>query len=616
MNIIHNLVINNDDNNSRNEEEELITDGNEKKKKVPLLVHLGIPLIPSVLQCIVHELSFLSNAYPKMNILRYTNFRGIETHLVKIPVCSNEMSFMRVNQMYGFIDKLPSLIRGGNNNINLEEVSGWIIKRLGGLYETSFKNVGFELGYSMGSTVMDMDTAVAMWDEANVNTRSQRTILRYFKATFGKKVVVPAHNHAKYEMESRNVGNYVSVDPISSKTTIDGEFIHYWTKPLSKTLSASIATRLYSNEDDEEDDKKGIDNIDLVLGGDHGARKFRMLFKVICRNNKMEAVDDFKIKVAHIDCKKDTYNIIRETISPALNEELIELMGENKKLIVYRKKVDGKYKYTTQISTYSLNNNNPPPVFICPMTGEPVPDMEFVRACGIRVVVTGDLAFYASLLGKVNASGHWCTWCQLMYTDWKKKNHDAGESWSLRQMDELRESIFNKEVKDIPSNRKGVSDVALLHLIDIFAYIYPILHAEIGLGNYLLNRFFHWIDYRIERVSEEERQMRRDLSKVMEEVLDELKSKWDAFCIDEGIELVELNEEISNLKEAMNYRDEATNKFVHSVEERKELKQMIQELQGRIKPLMKLKKERKDDYDLKKKIMTTMNTQVELSISK
>jgi hypothetical protein len=67
---------------------------------------------------------------------------------------------------------------------------------------------------------------------------------------------------------------FVVTDPISSKTTIDGEFIYYWTKPLSKTLSASIATRLYSNDDDEEDDKKGIDNIDLVLGGDHGARKF------------------------------------------------------------------------------------------------------------------------------------------------------------------------------------------------------------------------------------------------------------------------------------------------------------------------------------------------------
>ena len=314
---------------------------------------------------------------------------------------------------------------------------------------------------------MDNDTAVAMWDEANVNTRSQRTILQYLRATFGKKIVVPAHSHSKDEMNSRNVGNYVSVDPISSNKTIDGEFICYWTKPLSPTLSASIATRFYSNDGDSND--KGIDNIDLVLGGDHGARRFRMLFKVICRNENMEKLDEFKVKVAHIDCKKDTYNIMRETISPSLNEDLKELMNESTKLIVYRKKVDGKYKYTTQINTFV--NNDDPPVFVCPITKEEVPAMKFVRAVRIRIVVTGDLAFYASLLGKVNASGHWCTWCRLMYTEWKENDHDAGESWTLEKMDELREAILTKQLRDTPSNRKGVVDVVLLDLIEVFQFI-------------------------------------------------------------------------------------------------------------------------------------------------
>ena len=34
------------------------------------------------------------------------------------------------------------------------------------------------------------------------------------------------------------------------------------------------------------------------------------------------------------------------------------------------------------------------------------------------------------------------------------------------------------------------------------------MHAEIGIGNYFLNSFFEWIDYRVEEISEEEREKR------------------------------------------------------------------------------------------------------------
>ena len=30
---------------------------------------------------------------------------------------------------------------------------------------------------------------------------------------------------------------------------------------------------------------------------------------------------------------------------------------------------------------------------------------------GFKVYITGDLAFYAAVLGKADSSGSWCTWC-------------------------------------------------------------------------------------------------------------------------------------------------------------------------------------------------------------
>ena len=39
--------------------------------------------------------------------------------------------------------------------------------------------------------------------------------------------------------------------------------------------------------------------------------------------------------------------------------------------------------------------------------------------------------------------------------------------------------------------------------IRIIQFSYPLLHAQIGRGNYFLNSFFNWEDYRIENAFEE-----------------------------------------------------------------------------------------------------------------
>ena len=71
-------------------------------------------------------------------------------------------------------------------------------------------------------------------------------------------------------------------------------------------------------------------------------------------------------------------------------------------------------------------------------------------------------------------------------------------------MRDLREKLLTDEVNVKSQNRKGVVDVELLPTEEIQPYIYPILYAEIGLDNYILNSFFAWVEYRIENVTEEE----------------------------------------------------------------------------------------------------------------
>ena len=104
--------------------------------------------------------------------------------------------------------------------------------------------------------------------------------------------------------------------------------------------------------------------------------------------------------------------------------------------------------------------------------------------------MTGDLAFYAACLGKLNASGIWCSWCNLSFKEWEKKGHERGDNWTLTKMNDIRERIYNKELRNTASNRKGIQKLTLFGCIDIISYIYPILHSEIGIGNFILNSFF------------------------------------------------------------------------------------------------------------------------------
>ena len=327
-------------------------------------------------------------------------------------------------------------------------------------------------------------------------------------------------------------------------------------------------------------------------------------------------MDEFVIKIGHVDCKKETYDILRTTVTPYLNEDLKELMNGNKKILVFKRLAgEGKYLYTCQINKYTPNTNGDDgvgdkPQFICPVAKTPIPEFEFVKPCRIRIVMTGDLAFYAAVLGKPNSASHWCMWCQHSYSVWKEYGHEAGTKWTLECMCKRREQIFNKELEDTAINRKGITKMELIEAIQILQYIYPILHSEIGLGNYLLNSFFDWIDFRIEKVSDEEKNLRRDFGFVIKDV-DVMKEKWDEFCNGDGISLGEYIVEKAHLTETKEQRGD-DGIYILSLEERKELETLIKEIAPHIKELKRKKKEVEDDLNLKKKMYATVKKKLEV----
>jgi hypothetical protein len=149
------------------------------------------------------------------------------------------------------------------------------------------------------------------------------------------------------------------------------------------------------------------------------------LAKAMARNEQKEIIDKFIIKIAHINCKKDTYHVLRDTVTHDLNCDLKLLTKGKKKMCLY-KKIDEE-TYTIQIKDSNYTHDCPPS-FVCPYSNKQLTDtFVFIHACKINLCMTGDLAYYVCALGKINMSGIWCTWCKLSSDQWSEMNHVRGK---------------------------------------------------------------------------------------------------------------------------------------------------------------------------------------------
>ena len=79
------------------------------------------------------------------------------------------------------------------------DAAGWVIRTLGSKYENGLVFTAERLRFDLTSIKMDEVTIIAMWDEANINSLSQRTIMWYLRGEFEKKCVIPTIELAKLQ---------------------------------------------------------------------------------------------------------------------------------------------------------------------------------------------------------------------------------------------------------------------------------------------------------------------------------------------------------------------------------------------------------------------------------
>jgi hypothetical protein len=396
-----------------------------------------------------------------------------------------------------------------------------------------------------------------------------------------------------------NIGGYGIVKPSSHHEVVEGERTYYWSKSILKTLQARLSTEVLSQS---MIDGSLMSFIDLVIGGDHGQGAFRMTAKGIIRQDDHSILTQSIMSIGHIDCRKDTYKILSTTIMPKINNDIRKIQSNEYHLNLYKKSnICTPTSYTVQF------NNGGDIKFHCPESQLEIKELEFVKQIPIRVFVCGDLEFYATMLGKCHSSGHWCTWCNLSQKEWRQHDHNRGQPWTLSNMRHLRDNILSNEIKDTSNNRKGINNSMLLNCIEPTNYIYPILHSEIGIGNKILCSFFEWVEYRVESISYEEKELRN--SSVVHYIeLEELQQRYKEFTEYEGVQILHLKQEEKNYKDLyMNLK--LTN------EEKEQLDDLILKIKNELNQLIDKRNQMQSALKLKRQVYYISKKKVDELIS-
>jgi hypothetical protein len=275
----------------------------------------------------------------------------------------------------------------------------WILQHLALNYKDQFVHVCRKMGYPIFLKKMDAATACAMWQD--MSRKSQRTIPTYLAAEYGCRLVVPEAEVDAFGQDHVPPITGSFEDPMTSK------MIHFWTKSIAKLLEVSVSTYVREKSIAADDAALGIlKSIDVVLRGDHGQGKFESVIKIILRDDDGKQVDSMVMKVGHIDCIKDTHNILKSSVARPLNESIEEVVKSGALQLI--REQDGNL-------SCSMKNDDDQSLTII-TTNLP-----------IRVFVTGDLAYFAAILGEVNMAGDWCTWCELPAKEWSPTDHNKGE---------------------------------------------------------------------------------------------------------------------------------------------------------------------------------------------
>jgi hypothetical protein len=329
-----------------------------------------------------------------------------------------------------------------------DDTARWLITYLGDCYPKEFVKLAQALDMPIHQGKMDAEYTTAMWSDAGVGVAAQQIMMKYFMDFFGYKFTVAEALITQLAVDS--------VQPVVGTVQYMDRTLDYWYKDLEGLLAGQIAKEhinqpafLYAS-------------VDFVIGADHGQGLFRAGVKIIFRNDYRSIEARAIYGLGEIECQKDTAELLALAFTPMLNAALKRIIyyvrsddGQllsDGTLAVYIKKENlprqGAERETDKRKTEEARERNPQgaegeapsdPNFNQGAAGDPETNVveqtstfyaivdrtarlgdkdTLVLNVPIHVFITGDLAFYATVVGKEGMDKAHCHWCKLPSAQW------------------------------------------------------------------------------------------------------------------------------------------------------------------------------------------------------
>jgi len=248
------------------------------------------------------------------------------------------------------------------------------------------------------------------------------------------------------------------VVPTTLKLKVGDEMFAVSYKPIDDLVLNAIHPMIVNNT---------ILSFDLVVGADHGQGSMQCVVKIILRYTGNETKTIVKT-CAEIPCKKESYELLRATIAPPINQSIYNMIEGP---VTAGRGTSGTLLY--DLEDHSLEFYKP---------DDNQYDMNLHQTILFNIFMTGNLAFIATCLGKEGSASWHCYVCDLKYATWQAKGHDLGKKWTL---DSLLAAY--QVSQEIGKRTQGMNQLPLITCVCVDRFTPPLMHIMLGIANGLFD---------------------------------------------------------------------------------------------------------------------------------
>ena len=467
----------------------------------------------------------------------------------------------------------------------MEEVTSWLLRDVHKKHPSTFLKVATDLGLHVVQTMSQIEAA-AMWTEANVPIRVARIILSHLHKKFKNRVQVPfSQIHMLSDITNKLhpiFGSFLYKKKEKRNENKVSERIEFWTYSILDLLKLDFERFLLTEKPPDSGfgynskafgEKKGVM---IIIGSDHGGGKSRFLIRTnylssaTRRNvNKVEH-GTRTLQFAEVKCKKDVHEVHAQ-ISPEINEAIKVLESSMMVSVWFKKNIvkcifvpmNAKELRTVKIGNsiyieYHINGNiDKRKVDIEGEYLETETEIKMVLS-SMKVVIAGDLAYFATCTGRDGHSHCRCPYCDLTPSSWSN-SYVTPNPLTLNLLHEY--AVIHQSSTTKTDDTKGVIMTPLLEVEPSY-YIVPILHLLIGIVNKEWTSMVHFFDEFVENVSD------------IEATLKDEKLQHETFLqnVKEDIDILTVNKDMACLDK--DHSTEANDIYKEAIKELKRLQEV------------------------------------------